>query len=125
MLNHPEMGPNATINTWIEKIMMFHFKLRHVAGKSFEPDGLSRCEPQEGDEVYPPDKDHAELNAPPKLVIAEGSEVPLEFDEFKNNIDTRGGYFQQLAQSVECFKTEMEQARALSVEEHAALEKNA
>ena len=29
MLNHPEMGPNATINRWIEKILMFHFELRH------------------------------------------------------------------------------------------------
>jgi hypothetical protein len=75
MLNHPEMGPNATINRWIEKIMMFHFELRHVAGKSFGPDGLSRCESQ-GDEMYPPGEDHAEINAPPKLVIAEGSEKP-------------------------------------------------
>src|SRR6202522_1072533 len=23
MLNHPEMGPNATMNRWIEKILMF------------------------------------------------------------------------------------------------------
>ena len=44
MLNHSEMGPNATINRWIEKIMMFHFELRHVAGKLFGPDGLSRHE---------------------------------------------------------------------------------
>lgn len=42
MLNHPEMSPNATINRWIEKILMFHFELRHVAGKMFGPDGLSR-----------------------------------------------------------------------------------
>jgi RNase H-like domain found in reverse transcriptase len=41
MLNHPEMGPNATINRWIEKILMYHFEIRHVAGKSFGPDGLS------------------------------------------------------------------------------------
>ena len=123
MLNHPEMGPNATINRWIEKIMMFHFELRHVAGKSFGPDGLSRRGPQEGDEVYPPDDDHAEINAPPKLEITEGSDPPLEFDDFKNDIDTRGGYVQQLAQSVECFKTEMERAKTQSVEEHVALEK--
>ena len=103
--------------------MMFHFELRHVAGKSFGPDGLSRHEPQKGDEVYLPDEDHAKLNAPPKLVIAEGSEVPLEFDRFRNSMDTRGGYVQQLAQSVECFKTEMEKVRALSVEERVALEK--
>ena len=40
MLNHLEMGPNATINRWIEKILMFHFELRHIAGKTFGPDGL-------------------------------------------------------------------------------------
>ena len=59
MLNHPEMGPNATINRWIEKILMFHFELRHVAGKTFGPDGLSRCDKQEGDEMYLQDKDLA------------------------------------------------------------------
>ena len=42
MLNHPEMGPNATINRWIEKILMYHFELRHIPGKIFGPDGLSR-----------------------------------------------------------------------------------
>ena len=41
MLNHPEMGPNATINRWIEQILMFHFEIRHVSGKTFGPDGLS------------------------------------------------------------------------------------
>ena len=42
MLNHPEMGPNATINRWIEKILMYHFELRHVPGINFGPDGLSQ-----------------------------------------------------------------------------------
>ena len=107
MLNHPEMGPNATINRWIEKILMFHFELRHVAGKTFGPDGLSRRDEQPGDEKYPPDEDLAEINKPPVLSIAEGSEPPLEFEEFKGKIDTRGGYLQQLAQSVSCFETEM------------------
>jgi hypothetical protein len=36
MLNHPEMGPNATINRWIEKILMFHFELRHVVAKHLD-----------------------------------------------------------------------------------------
>jgi hypothetical protein len=110
MLNHPEMGPNATINRWIEKIMMFHFELRHVAGKTFGPDGLSRRDEQPGDEKYPPDEDLAEINKPPILRIVEGSEPPLEFDEFKNDIDTRGGYLQELAMSVSCFETEVAQA---------------
>ena len=107
MLNHPEMGPNATINRWIEKILMFHFELRHVPGKTFGPDGLSRRDEQPGDETYPPDEDFAEVNKPPVLRMTEGSEPPLEFEEFKADIDTRGGYLQGLAQSVSCFKKEI------------------
>ena len=52
MLDNPGMGPNATINRWIDQILMFHFELRHVAGKTFGPDGLSRREGQPGDEEY-------------------------------------------------------------------------
>ena len=110
MLNHPEMGPNATINRWIEKILMFHFELRHVAGKTFGPDGLSRRDKQPGDETYPDDEDLAEINKPPVLHITEGSEPPFEFEEFQNEIDTRGGYLQGLAQSVACFEKEVSQA---------------
>ena len=110
MLNHPEMGPNATINRWIEKILMFHFELRHVAGKTFGPDGLSRRSEQPGDEKYPPDEDMADINKPPILRIAEGSDPPLELDEFKDDIDTRGGYLQGLAESISCFEQEITQA---------------
>ena len=99
MLNHPEMGPNATINRWIDKILMYHFELRHVPGKTFGPDGLSRRAEQPGDEQYPPDEDVGEVNKPPSLTMEEGVEPPLPFDEFKNNIDTRGGYLQNLANS--------------------------
>ena len=50
MLNNPEMGPNATINWWIEQILMYHFELRHVAGKSFAvADGLLRRKRQPDD----------------------------------------------------------------------------
>ena len=108
MLNHPEMGPNATINRWIEKILMFHFELRHVAGKTFGPDGLSRRELQEGDELYPPDEDVGEINDPPKLIVEDGVEPPLKLDDFKNEIDSRGGYLQDLAKSVNCFSKELE-----------------
>ena len=110
MLNHPEMGPNATINRWIEKILMFHFELRHVAGKTFGPDGLSRRDKQVGDEEYPPDEDLDDIRKPPVLSIEEGSEPPLNYDEFKDDIDTRGGYLQQLAQSVSCFELEIHKA---------------
>ena len=110
MLNHPEMGPNATINRWIEKILMFHFELRHVPGSTFGPDGLSRRREQPGDEKYPPDEDGGEINKPPILMMDEDIEPPLQFDEFKNEIDTRGGYLQKLAESISCFEQEIVQA---------------
>jgi hypothetical protein len=110
MLNHPEMGPNATINRWIEKILMYHFELRHVPGVTFGPDGLSRREPQPGDEEYPSDEDVGPINDPPVLTMDEGVDPPLPFDEFKSEIDTRGGYLQELAESVSCFEQEITQA---------------
>jgi hypothetical protein len=110
MLNHPEMGPNATINRWIDTILMFHFKLRHVPGASFGPDGLSRRAEQPGDQKYPPDESGAEINKPPELIMEEGVEPPLLFDDFKDEIDTRGGYLQQLAASASCFEKEITQA---------------
>ena len=64
MLNHPEIGPNAIINRWIEKILMYHFELRHIPGKVFGPDGLSRRDAQPGDEEYPDDEHSAEINEP-------------------------------------------------------------
>jgi hypothetical protein len=53
MLNNPGTRPNATINRWIEQILMFNFKLKHVKGTNFPPDGLSRREAQPGDEEWP------------------------------------------------------------------------
>src|SRR5271156_3566855 len=110
MLNHPEMGPNATINRWIEQILMFHFKIRHVSGKTFGPDGLSRREKQPSDEEYLVDGDIGDVNKSPELKIADGSVLPLDFDSFKDEIDTRGGYMQSIAESVDCFKLELGKA---------------
>ena len=111
MLNHPEMGPNATINRWIEKILMYHFDIRHVAGKCFGPDGLSRREMQPGDEKYPDDEDLGEINPPPKLELTDGAPKPLEYDDFKNKIDSRSGYLQMLAVSTGDFGEELSRAR--------------
>ena len=111
MLNHPEMGPNATINRWIEKVLMYHFEIRHVAGKTFGPDGLSRRPEQPGDEKYPEDEDSMENNPSPNVVWAEGVPTPLEYDDFKQEIDSRGGYLQILAKSVECFQAEIKRAK--------------
>ncbi|KIK81060.1 hypothetical protein PAXRUDRAFT_156987 [Paxillus rubicundulus Ve08.2h10] len=46
MINNPDLQPNATINQWIARILLFSFKLVHVpAEKHAGPDGLS-CRPQ-------------------------------------------------------------------------------
>lgn len=45
-LNHLEMGPDTTINCWIKKVLMFHFTIKHVVGKTFGPYGLSWRERQ-------------------------------------------------------------------------------
>lgn len=111
MLNNASFGPNATINRWIEKILMFHFELVHVAGKTHGPDGLSRRDFQPGDPPKPPpDPEEEEPYGPPKFSMAPGeTEEPLEFDDFKNDIDTRGGYLQE-ARSIDDFMQEVVEA---------------
>lgn len=48
MLNEPDLQPNATINRWIQGILLHSFKLIHVPATQFRgPDGLSRREPLE------------------------------------------------------------------------------
>lgn len=43
MLNNADIQPNAAMNCWIAGILMFNFKLVHVAGDKHKgPDGLSR-----------------------------------------------------------------------------------
>jgi hypothetical protein len=116
MLNNPGMGPNATINRWIEQILMFKFKLKHTKGANFPPDGLSRREAQPGDEIWLNTEDDTEINGPPG---EHGDwdyfgEQPLDFDEFKGEIDTRGGYLQEVAgfaTGVEDFEGELNRAR--------------
>src|SRR5277367_2387401 len=56
---------------------MFHFEIRHVAGKTFGPDGLSRRYEQPGDEKYPEDEDSGENNPPPNVILTDGVPVPL------------------------------------------------
>ncbi|RXW13243.1 hypothetical protein EST38_g12608 [Candolleomyces aberdarensis] len=94
MLNNPEEGPNATINRWIEAILMYHFELRHVAGKTFAADGLSRRvrqaedpDPEPWDHSY---EDHDGLRGYSKPNSEDAD--PLDFEDFKRDIDTRGGY---------------------------------
>ena len=123
MLENPGLGPNATINRWIDKILMYHFELHHVAGKTFGADGLSRREGQPGDEEFQhPTEVDDEINGPPSYVkVNEEDPDPLEFEEFKDEIDNRGGYVQSTflaqpeepreAKSVSCFQQELNLAR--------------
>src|ERR1700677_2834241 len=56
MLNEPDLQPNATINHWIQGILMFDFKLIHVPATRFlGPDALSRRPLAEGEEAVPDD----------------------------------------------------------------------
>jgi hypothetical protein len=107
MLKNPGMGPNATINRWIEKILMFHFKLKHIPGTQMIADGLSRRDPHPGDEVFANSEEGLDINPPPEdhEETATTGQQPLDFEEFKHQIDTRGGYLQtdNLAESVEDF----------------------
>ncbi|RPD52039.1 hypothetical protein L227DRAFT_515414, partial [Lentinus tigrinus ALCF2SS1-6] len=46
MLNNPDLQPNATLNRWIQGILLFDFELQHVpADKHRGPDALSRRQP--------------------------------------------------------------------------------
>ena len=101
MLNNPNTGPNATINRWIEKILMFHFTLRHKSGETFGPDGLLWRDRYPGDPTFTnSEESEDEPNGPPEFVNADGEqEEPLEFEKFKNIIDNRKGYMYGVATS--------------------------
>lgn len=118
MLDHPGMGPNATINRWIEEILMFHFTLKHVPGKTFGPDGLSRRPIQPGDPVYPDREIEYDNNESPELHPASGDWPPLlDYEVFKEKIDTRGGFLietRPAATSIEDFSEELEAAELSS-----------
>ena len=72
ILSNPGVGSNSTIMRWIEDVLLYHFTLRHVPGRTFSVDGLSRRLRQEGDEVYPPV--NSELMDEPKSMHFEYSD---------------------------------------------------
>ncbi|KNZ81653.1 hypothetical protein J132_11006 [Termitomyces sp. J132] len=125
MLSNPGVGPNATIMRWIEDVLLYHFTSRHVPGKTFSVDGLSRRLKWPGDEEYPPV--NPELIDNPKTMHFEypvktnnepGWEdwEPLALEEFADQIDTRGGYLCAVATEVSDFKQELDRARSQEVE---------
>ena len=62
MLNQPDLQPNASMNRWIQGILLFDFKLIHVkAGNHKGPDGLSRRRPTE-EELEEPQESDANSN---------------------------------------------------------------
>jgi len=114
MLENPDMMPNATINRWIDNIKLFHFTLRHKNGATFGPDGLSRRVPQPEDEVYPnPFEADEDPGGPPDVVIADPTEPgPIPIEEFRDNIDPRGGYFHGLAIDISDFEMDLLNSQA-------------
>ena len=116
MLKNPGMGPDATVNRWIDKILMFHFKLQHVQGKTFAADGLSRRDAQPGDEVYPNSQENMDEPSGILEVLSDrnSGDPPLDFEEFKDQIDTHGGYVLSLALSVDDFFDEIDREEALN-----------
>ena len=52
MLSNLGIGPNATIICWVKEVLMYHFTLCHVLGKTFSMDGLSRRVKQPDNEEY-------------------------------------------------------------------------
>jgi hypothetical protein len=112
MLENPDMMPTATINRWIDEILMFHFTVRHKAGATFGPDGLSRQSVQEGDPVYEPcsddEDDEVEL---PTFEVADPSEPqPFPIKDFVDQIDMRTGYFHGIAENLDDFTEELSRA---------------
>jgi transposase InsO family protein len=82
MLNSPDQVPSATLNRWIEGILMLPFTLRHVkAAKHLAADGLSR-RPRAEDDSSDGDEDDSEretMDNRPKLrmenEVSEGTET--------------------------------------------------
>jgi hypothetical protein len=112
MLENPDMMPTATINRWIDEILLYSFTLRHKAGATFGPDGLSRRSVQEGDPSFEPCSDDEDEEVKlPRFEVADPSEPqPLPIEEFVDQIETRRGYFYGIAESVDNFRKELDEA---------------
>lgn len=124
MLSNPDLMPNATINRWIDQILLFHFTIRHKAGATFGPDGLSRRprQPTDPDPVPDSDEEGEEYAGPPDLIHAEPrSPDPLPIEDFADKIDTRGGYILGIARSYKDISKELHEADMDRIAEQAQL----
>ena len=118
MLSNPGIAPNATIMYYVEDVLIYHFTLCYVPGKTFSMDGLLRRMKQPDNEKY--GEVNSDLVDYLKIIEFEYSDqlnnekgwqaqVPLELEEFADEVDTRGGYL--VAEKVEDFARELQQAR--------------
>src|ERR1700694_33851 len=82
MIENPDMMPTATINCWIDEILLYHFTIRHKAGATFGHDGLSRRTLQADDPPFEPcSDDEEEVAKLPGFEIVDPSEPqPLPID---------------------------------------------
>lgn len=119
MLQNPDMMPTSTINRWIDEISLFQFTLRHKAGATFGPDGLSRRSLQEGDPTYEPcSDDEEEVSGQIEFEIADATEPqPLEIEEFVDQIDTRHGFLYNVAKSIDDLSQELTRADVVRTQE--------
>jgi hypothetical protein len=126
MIENPDMMPTATINRWIDSILMYHFTLRHKAGATFGPDGLSRRPTQDNDPAFDPCSDDEDVEIGlPEFVVADPSEPkPLDILDFVDQIDTRTGYFYGIANSVEDLEEELGKADLQRGQEKLELQQN-
>jgi len=124
MLQNPDMMLTATINRWIDEISLFQFTLRHKAGATFGPDGLSRRSLQEGDPTYEPcSDDEEEVSGEIEFEVADPTEPqPLGIEEFVDQIDTRHGFLYNAARSIDDFDKELSEADVLRLKEKSVLQ---
>ena len=92
MLNDPDLQPNATINRWIQGILLFDFELVHVpADRHRGPDALSRKEPGEKEELNEEDDtwlDDIALYAPARQHHADLRWNQAEWNLYINHRDS-------------------------------------
>ena len=125
MLENPDMMPTATINRWIDEILLYHFTLRHKAGATFGPGGLSRRPAQENDPEYEPCSDDEDEDPElPEFEVADLSEPqPLEIEKFVDQIDNRRGFYHGIAESIDDFRGELSEADLQRENERDLLQK--
>ncbi|CAL1712332.1 unnamed protein product [Somion occarium] len=81
MLNEPDLQPNASVNRWIQGILLFDFELIHIPAERHKgPDALSRRGLGEGEEVK--EEDDAWLDEIALYTLPH--EVTLDNDAFQD-----------------------------------------